>query len=373
MLTAIDIQDFYCPITKHIFLNPVVADDGFTYEKDAIKEWFSNNDFSPVTGEILKNKNIIPNNLIKYMIKSITDTNKNLLLEQYKQIYTIKNIVQMIDNDTLDMNDIDEIIGFSEISPRVDGDDKLIEKFIKYKNAKELIKKMAQPEFSIIVTNTESEEQFRFIDYCITLNPSDDVMKYVIDRTPSIDVVYNDGTTILNLAINWDHSVNVIEHILHITTNFNIFSHQSYSWKIFQKMCELCCESDIISDSLIEIIAKYGDTYKTKKNIVFADGCRYIHYACMYGTPKLVDILCKYGSDLKSRTKDGESCMTLACMNNNTYVIDYLIDKNVDITENPKDIKTISHNISKLLDENFDIYVKLIKHYVFQKESIVQK
>lgn len=373
MSISIDIQDLYCPITKHIFLNPVVASDGFTYENDAIREWFSKNDSSPVTGNILANKMCIPNNLLKCMIKGIIDTNKKLLLEQYRQTHTIKTIVQMIDNNTLDIDSINEIVGFSEMNPNIDEDDKIIEKFIKHADAKKLIKKMADSEFAIIVANAESEEQFRFIDYCITLSPSNSVMKYVIDRTPSIDMIYNDGTTILNLSMNWDSSVDVVEHILQTTTNFNIFSHQSYSWKVFKKLCELCCESDIISDSLIEIVAKYGDIYKTKKNIVFADGCKHIHYACMYGPPKLVDLLCNYGSDLESKTKDGKSCMALACINNNMYVIDYLIDKNVDVIGEFDDIKTILHNISELLSDNFDIYEKLIRHYVFQKENLALK
>ena len=223
-------------------------------------------------------------------------------------------------------------------------------------------------EFSIIVVNTESEEQYRFVDYCITLTPSDNIMKYVIDKTPHIDKIYNDGTTVLNLAVNWDCSVDVIEHILQRTTNFNIFSHQSYSWKVFKKLCELCCESDIISDCLIEIVVKYADIYKAKKNLVFADGCKHIHYACMFGVPKLVDVLCKYGSDLESKTRDGKSCMILACMNNNVHVIDYLIDKNVNIIGEFDNKGTVLHNISKLLEDNFNIYEKLIKHYASQKQ-----
>ena len=39
--------------------DPVVAADGYSYEKSAIGEWLKNNNTSPITNEILSNKTLL--------------------------------------------------------------------------------------------------------------------------------------------------------------------------------------------------------------------------------------------------------------------------------------------------------------------------
>ena len=57
---------FTCPLTKCLFQDPVVASDGYTYEKEAIEKWFeSGNTKSPVTLEDLENKDLIGNMTLK--------------------------------------------------------------------------------------------------------------------------------------------------------------------------------------------------------------------------------------------------------------------------------------------------------------------
>lgn len=49
-----------CPITKEKFTDPVICEDGFTYEREAITTWLQTNNISPITrGRI--GKQIIPN------------------------------------------------------------------------------------------------------------------------------------------------------------------------------------------------------------------------------------------------------------------------------------------------------------------------
>ena len=53
-------------------LKPVIASDGYTYEKHVIEKWFTNNDTSPMTG-IKINETLINNqfskNIITYYLK----------------------------------------------------------------------------------------------------------------------------------------------------------------------------------------------------------------------------------------------------------------------------------------------------------------
>ncbi len=53
-----------CPLTGVTFRFPVVAADGYTYEKDAIEAWFRQNNVSPSTQETLENKTLIANKAV---------------------------------------------------------------------------------------------------------------------------------------------------------------------------------------------------------------------------------------------------------------------------------------------------------------------
>ena len=57
-------------VNKDIFIEPVVAEDGHTYERDAIKKWLENHNTSPLTNKMLYSKRLIPNhNLHAQMIE----------------------------------------------------------------------------------------------------------------------------------------------------------------------------------------------------------------------------------------------------------------------------------------------------------------
>jgi len=58
-----------CPILSTLMKQPVIAADGHTYERRAILIWFSKNDTSPLTGEVLPNKDLAPNWVVKKLIE----------------------------------------------------------------------------------------------------------------------------------------------------------------------------------------------------------------------------------------------------------------------------------------------------------------
>eukprot|EP01117_Protostelium_nocturnum_P018971 TRINITY_DN8069_c0_g1_i1.p1 TRINITY_DN8069_c0_g1~~TRINITY_DN8069_c0_g1_i1.p1 ORF type:complete len:453 (+),score=103.04 TRINITY_DN8069_c0_g1_i1:51-1409(+) len=70
-------EPFLCPITHEIMSDPVVASDGHTYEKDAIKEWFGRgNATSPLTGKKLDDLKLIPSHTMKMLIQDFMEKNK---------------------------------------------------------------------------------------------------------------------------------------------------------------------------------------------------------------------------------------------------------------------------------------------------------
>lgn len=57
-----------CPITRQTFRDPVVAADGHTYEREAIKRWFGATKRSPLTGALLTESILISNCAMRSLV-----------------------------------------------------------------------------------------------------------------------------------------------------------------------------------------------------------------------------------------------------------------------------------------------------------------
>jgi hypothetical protein len=60
-----------CPITHEVFVDPVVAADGITYERRAIVDWLSTHNTSPMTNTVLPNLQLHPNSLVKTLAEEL--------------------------------------------------------------------------------------------------------------------------------------------------------------------------------------------------------------------------------------------------------------------------------------------------------------
>lgn len=64
-------EDFMCPITHEIMSDPVMIEDGFTYERSAILEWFSKDKLtSPMTNCVLTSTEVYENSRLKGEIEN---------------------------------------------------------------------------------------------------------------------------------------------------------------------------------------------------------------------------------------------------------------------------------------------------------------
>ena len=62
-------NEHMCAISKEPMVDPVLAADGFTYERSRIEEWLKHNDRSPKTNKQLKDKTLTPNFDLKCLIR----------------------------------------------------------------------------------------------------------------------------------------------------------------------------------------------------------------------------------------------------------------------------------------------------------------
>lgn len=102
LISVDEIQDFHCPISWDIFKDPVILEDGFTYERDNISEWLSKNRTSPTTNRKLNNKKIIPNQIVKNIINIHQElllsfnTCKQQIIDSEKQIQTLISEIESL-------------------------------------------------------------------------------------------------------------------------------------------------------------------------------------------------------------------------------------------------------------------------------------
>ena len=72
-----DLQPFQpflqCPISHEIMVDPVVAADGHTYEREALARWLSEKNSSPLTGQPMGTR-MVPNHAVKSMIANLSST-----------------------------------------------------------------------------------------------------------------------------------------------------------------------------------------------------------------------------------------------------------------------------------------------------------
>jgi serine/threonine protein kinase len=63
-----------CPITCELFRDPVIGQDGHTYERNAITEWLRKRGESPITREPMTIESLRPNHIIKQLIDEFQST-----------------------------------------------------------------------------------------------------------------------------------------------------------------------------------------------------------------------------------------------------------------------------------------------------------
>lgn len=62
-------ENFYCPITYQIMVDPVIGPDGHTYERHAIEAWLQTSNKSPMTKQPMNSTELIPNIALRNTIQ----------------------------------------------------------------------------------------------------------------------------------------------------------------------------------------------------------------------------------------------------------------------------------------------------------------
>jgi len=73
--------EFLCPITREVMDDPVIAADGFTYERRALERWLASHATSPQTNARLPSRLLVPNRALKALIEAHLQATNDLQLD----------------------------------------------------------------------------------------------------------------------------------------------------------------------------------------------------------------------------------------------------------------------------------------------------
>jgi hypothetical protein len=97
-----------CPLTKATFIDPVIASDGFTYERLALEDYLRKSNRSPITKETLNPAIILPNHTIRLAIEKRRQKVNFDPKETLKQ-YTAKHFNQVNCQISSHLDEMDQL------------------------------------------------------------------------------------------------------------------------------------------------------------------------------------------------------------------------------------------------------------------------
>lgn len=224
-------NEFICPLSKKIMVEPVICSDGRSYEKTFIEEYLKNNKYSPINNNTLISI-LEPNIELKKRIIDFSDNTDN----------TNNNI----------SNDIDITIYNSG------NDDNLLNIMIKCKEKEDIQK---NPCTIICAIDISGSMDTRADNKLIETNYTRlDLVKHSLKTIISIQKKYIDNKFIL---IIFNESAQIL---------FNEILTEESSIKLFQIIDNLNANNGTNIWSALELIMKLQETEKNAVNFLLTDG-----------------------------------------------------------------------------------------------------
>jgi len=237
-------EDLYCPISKQIFCNPVIASDGHTYEKESLEKWLSTKNTSPMTREPLK-REYSDSDLIKKFVDQYIENNPHLKSEIYKPAFTVENL-----------KDLEIIINNSE---------------------------------TISLKNLSNEYIAQLI-----IKFDTNVLIKLINKLNNLEYQYQDNWKLIHFICKYGNP-KIIKYIL--DKNIDL---ECQTLKGMRPIHFICSRKDLSIDTLIDIT-----NHEVNVSCSTIAKIRPIHYLCEHGSATMIKYMMSIGTDLDCVTKSG--------------------------------------------------------------------
>lgn len=199
-----DLTLYTCPITYQIFYEPVIAEDGHTYERDAIERWMKSNIYSPITREYL-GKKVIPNYNAKSNVSKLLEEHPEYINDQYVPVLTRDKIINMdnkkllflIKTDKIKLNEL--IIPNNNYLPV----ENLMNILVSIKRndkyfLKELIKVAFEKEYNWNLTTTHG---YTTLMECLKIIKEEDILMFLLNNLKNYNWGYKNKFNKFNTHI----------------------------------------------------------------------------------------------------------------------------------------------------------------------------
>lgn len=209
-MTSIDIENLVCPISLCIFCDPVIAEDGFTYERESILRIFNSTNISPMTKQKFDSRILFPNIGMKSLVSEIISKSPEIA----KEVYVCETIVNPIElYDDIHMMHLLKNDVMRNINPA------RLESIIRSKTLQEL--EMA------------GEDNNRLIHFVCRIVKSMEVLRLLIERGVSLDNFGEAGEPIHLVCIYWQ-DINAFRLLVESGVNLDL---KYDAWNLSQMIC----------------------------------------------------------------------------------------------------------------------------------------
>jgi len=271
-------DSIYCPISLQIYYDPVIASDGFTYERDLITAWYDKEKASPITREPITNI-FYKNMAMKTIVDQYLQNDESLADEQYEpNIFDIqqKSIIEHIKEDNFI-----SILGYDSVS---------------------------------IVDLMENKVFKYLLERC----KDDNVLKWLIDNAIDLECSDSNGFKPIHLICGFSRP-KIIKYI--IDKGVDLECETNYGWTPLHIICRYST-----SNMMRYIIDK-----EVNLECTTIHGLKPIHFISRYATPDLIKYVINKGVDLECSTCLKWKPIHILCRYSTPDIIKYVIEKGVNI------------------------------------------
>lgn len=175
-------ESLMCSISHQIFLDPVIAEDGQTYERTCIEKWFETSNKSPITNKSI-NKKLITNYFVKQLVQHFLDNNYIKKEEIFIEPHIKFDFVKFMNNPN-DVKQIKKLLDHSDLN----------------------------------ITDEEGRNPFHYIFF---KTKNEEILKYAIDKCTDMDSRMIDGSTCTHILFEFCNA-NIIKYALNKNINVNL-------------------------------------------------------------------------------------------------------------------------------------------------------
>ena len=323
--------ELICPITNKIPQDPVIADDGYCYERYAIEKWMEKYTISPVTKEqmrtcltnsiqlskYLANKNI-PKGGIPKVVESIAiNLSKEKPIEKIKlSSFTREQIRDIITKKIGFEEFVDKLEDINEIGHNGFYRNCTILYFVVFYGELSQVKYLISKGANIELTTKDCYGKRAIHAACSNKNP--EISKYLIDLGCDLECTMTCGWRPIHYAVDGQF-IEIVNYL--IDKGVDLESKTSVDNRpLHLAIMKKCFEmAKILIDKGVELECQNKSGYRP------------IHFACKYQSLNLIKYLIDKGVDLESKTGADNRPLHIAIMKKCFEMAKILIDKGVEL------------------------------------------